>query len=636
VCGIAGILRRDAQRPIDRARLERVTRTLNHRGPDGEGFHVDTHVGLGHQRLSIIDLSAAGAQPMTNEDGSLWVVCNGEIYNYLELRQELMGLGHDLRSHSDTEVILHLYEELGPGCVERLNGMFAFALWDSRQRRLLIARDRMGIKPLYVAHRDGDLFFASEIKALLELDEVQPQLNRSGLADYLHFQFCLGEKTLFAGVERLLPGHRMLWTPEGGARSECYWEPEFQPDVQHTEGYFQDTLLRLLEDTIRLQVRADVPVGAHLSGGLDSSTISCLTAACYGSPIHTFSGGFREGQGRFDETHYARTVAEQIGSIHHEIYPSADDFVRELPRLIRCMDEPAAGPGLFPQFMVSRLARESVKVTLGGQGGDELFAGYTRYLILYLEECLRGAMEGTQPDERYVVNFHTIVPNLRQLKGYEPLLARFFSKDLFGEESRRYFRLIDRSSNLQGILDTNSPWLPSAEDYSPLAAFSELFHARNCKSLINRMLWFDMRTVLPALLHVEDRASMAVGLESRVPLLDHRLVELVATMPPKVKFAGGRSKHIFREVTRHIVPPKIRDRTDKMGFPVPLSQWYSQGPVREFARELLLSGDSRTQPLLASGAAHRLLEVDGEYERGLWGILCLELWLREFFPGDPL
>jgi len=630
MCGICGIYYLERERLVSETGLRTMARTMCHRGPDDEGFHLDGNLGLGHQRLSIIDLSPLGRQPMSNEDDNLWIVCNGEIYNYLELRQQLVARGHRFRSHSDTEVILHLYEDEGPECVNRLNGMFAFAIWDARARTLFAARDHFGIKPFYYTLSDRCLLFASEIKALFQTELIQPRLNPAGLADYLTFQFCLGEKTLFESVHRLLPGHTLLLKPDGTLRVDKYWDLDFTIDTDHTEHYFEHRLLRLLEDAVRLQLRSDVPVGAHLSGGLDSSTVTCMASSLLGASIKTFSGGFKDGL-QYDETMYARLVAQHVGTEHHEVFPTADDFVEIMPQLMYHMDEPAAGPGLFPQFFVSKLASEHVKVILGGQGGDETFGGYTRYLIAYLEQCLKGGIEGTQEDQKYVVTFESVLPNLRQLQGYEPLLRYFWREGLFEPEDRRYFRLIDRSNSTRDLINGDS--LPDKREYDPYEAYRELFYSAGCRSLINKMTWFDMKTLLPALLHVEDRTSMAVSLESRVPLLDHRIAELVASMPPMIKYKGGRSKHIFRQVVRHIVPPEVYNRTDKMGFPVPLSEWYRQEPVREFVRQVLLGGQARRRGLIQTGRVEALLDSERPYGRGIWGLLCLELWMRTFFDG---
>jgi asparagine synthase (glutamine-hydrolysing) len=567
---------------------------------------------------------------MSTEDDRLWIVFNGEIYNYLELRQQLVGRGHRFRSHSDTEVILHLYEEEGTECVHQLNGMFAFAIWDQGERTLFAARDRFGIKPFYYVYLDGSFTFASEVKALLLAGALRPELDQDGLADYLTFQFCLGNKTLFRNVDKLLPGHSLLLKPGGVLDIHKYWDLDFTIDTDHTEGYFEHRLLRLLEDSVRLRLRADAPVGAHLSGGLDSSAVACLASSLLGTSVQTFSGGFAEGP-EYDETPYARTVARRIEAKHHEVYPTADDFVEIMPRLIYHMDEPAAGPGLFPQFFVSELASRHVKVVLGGQGGDEVFGGYTRYLIAYLEECIRGGIEGTHEDHEYVVTFESILPNLIQLQGYEPLLRYFWREGLFAAPAERYLRLIDRSNGVRNLVSPDA--LAGRHGYNPLEAYQGFFEDGACRSYINRMTRFDLKTLLPALLQVEDRTSMAVSLESRVPLLDHRIAELVASMPPMIKYRGGRAKHIFRKVVRHVVPTEVYKRRDKMGFPVPLSEWYRQGTVREFVRDTLLGPRARERGFLQSERIEPMLDSERAYGRGIWGLLSLELWMQTFLDG---
>jgi asparagine synthase (glutamine-hydrolysing) len=631
MCGICGIYHFDRARPAGERDVRAMANSLRHRGPDGEGFHFDGNLALGHRRLSIIDLSESGAQPMTEEAGRYWITFNGEIYNYLELRQLLTGRGHVFRSHTDTEVILHLFEDEGPECVHRLNGMFAFAIWDSQARTLFAARDRFGVKPFYYAVEGGAFVFASEIKALFASGLVKPALDRNGLADYLTFQFCLGEKTLFRGVQKLLPGHSMTVSAGGGVRVSKYWDLDYTIDTEATEESVQHQLLRLLEDAVRIQLRADVPVGAHLSGGLDSSTVSSVAASLLPGPLHTFTGGFRDGP-QFDETRYARIVAERAGAVYHEVFPGANDFVDAMPRLMHFMDEPVAGPGLFPQYFVSKLAKEHVKVVLGGQGGDEVFGGYTRYLIAYLEECIKGGIEGTQEADEYVVTFESILPNLTELQGYQPLLKHLWQDGLFGPADMRYYRLIDRSAGLRGLVSPDA--FEGSGGYRPVDAYREVFAEGQCRSLINRMSRFDLKTLLPALLQVEDRTSMAVSLESRVPLLDHRIAELVASVPPRVKYSGGRSKHLFRQVVRHVVPPEVFARRDKMGFPVPLTEWYAEGPVREFVRDTLLGGHASQRGLLDGKGVEALLGGERSYGRAMWGLLSLELWMRAFFDGD--
>ena len=627
MCGICGIYHYDEARAADENVLRRMAKSIQHRGPDDSGFLFDKNLGLGHLRLSVIDLSDAAHQPMSDESGRYTIIFNGEIYNYLELRQQLAGKSCKFFSNSDTEVILHLYIDEGPDAVKKLNGMFAFVIWDKVERTLFAARDRLGIKPFYYFQDAGSFAFASEIKALFQSGVIAPHLNPDGLAEYLTFQFCLRERTLFRDIRKLEPGCWMTVSRGGETRIHKYWDLDFRVDTDHTPDYFEFKLMSLLEDAVRIQLRADVPVGAHLSGGLDSSTVTCLAASLLDAPIHTFSGGFKDGE-KYDETRYARMAARHAGSIHHEVFPDERQFVDEMRSLMVSMDEPAAGPGIFPQLMVSRLAKKHVKVVLGGQGADEVFGGYTRYLVAYLEECIRGGIQGTQEDEKYVVRFNTILPNLKQLKGYEPMLRDFWKEGVFGDQDARYFRLIDRGAELRGLLHADTAGV--IRNYDPFSAFAEVFNSGGLQSYINKMTRFDILTLLPALLQVEDRTSMAVSLESRVPLLDHRIVELAASMPPMVKFEGGRSKHIFRKVVSHLLPKGVVERQDKMGFPVPLSEWYQRDPVRGFVRDTLMSQAARQRGWFDADKVTPLLDTERAFGRSVWGLLCLELWAQSY------
>lgn len=632
MCGIAGILNRDRTAPAESGRLRGMMSALEHRGPDGEGVYVNGGVALGHKRLAIIDLET-GKQPMTNEDESIWIVFNGEIYNYVELRRDLKR-DHTFRTQSDTEVILHLYEELGERCLERLNGMFAFAIWDRRQQRLFAARDRLGIKPFYWTLTKNELAFASEPKALFASGLVSPSPDPQGMEEYLTFQFCLGDRTLFQNVWRLEPGSYLTFRPLRDAEPSIvrYWNFNYEVDFHHTEEYFTDQLLHILQDAIRLQLRSDVPVGAHLSGGVDSSTVVSLAAPIHGGSFHTFTGAFREGP-QYDESRYARAVAEHVSSVHHEVWPGWQDFADAMPKLMYMMDEPAAGPGVFPQYCVSKLAREHVKVVLGGQGGDEIFGGYARYLVAYLEQCLKGAIYGTQEDGKYVVTWDSIMPNLSLLRQYRPLLQEFWSSGLFEDMDRRYFRLVSRVQNAGNLIHTDY-WSSASKDRM-FEAFQQIFNDPSTKSYFNKMTNFDLKTMLPALLQVEDRTSMSVSLESRVPLLDHRIAELVTRMPPAIRFKGGDTKRVFREAVRQLLPEVIFRRQDKMGFPVPLGEW-SKGPLRDFVRDILLGDRARQRGVFQPKAVETLLEEERSFGRQSWGLLCLELWFRAFMDGEQI
>jgi asparagine synthase (glutamine-hydrolysing) len=626
VCGIVGVVG-----PHSKMRCSEALESLTHRGPDGEGeyFSPDRSVWLGHRRLAIID-PEGGMQPLSNEDGRVWIIFNGCIYNYLELAQRLRQKGHRFRTYCDTEVIVHAYEEYGEECVQHFIGMFAFALWDERSRTLFCARDRIGIKPFYFFSAPSIFAFASEIKALLAMGLVASEVCPDALHEYLVFQSTLGEKTLFQRVLRLLPGHTLTVDARGEIISKRqYWDLRFETDFDHTEEYFVDHLRMKLRDAVRIRLRSDVPLGAHLSGGVDSSTVVCLATNMNGSTdyLKSFSGGFREGNA-FDETPFARLVASQNRCEHYEIWPTALDFRDQLARIIFFMDEPAAGPGVFPQFMVSKLAAEHVKVVLGGQGGDEIFAGYARYLIGYLEECLKGAIEETESSARYAATLSSIIPSLSMLQQYVPMLQYFWAEGLFESQESRYFRLMDRSEGIRGI------YQPDMFGYDSVIQerFKEIFHKSDAASFLNRMLYFDLKVHLPALLHVEDRTSMAWALESRVPLLDHRIVEFMASIPPVIKFKHGQPKYLFRQAIKNIIPPQVLQRKDKMGFPVPLHLWLKDS-LRSFVKEVLLDPRAKQRGIFNMQQLERAIDQEKSFGRVIWGALCIELWFKTFIDN---
>jgi asparagine synthase (glutamine-hydrolysing) len=630
MCGIAGIVAPALPAPERAARGGSMLRAVAHRGPDGTGSYEQGAAGvwLGHRRLAIIDVGG-GAQPMFNEDGTVAVVFNGCIYNYRELRADLVARGHAFRTHSDTEVIVHGYEEWGDRAVERFNGMWAFAIWDDKARRLFCSRDRLGEKPLYWTWTGSALAFASEIKALLASRLVAAEADPRGLRQYLTFQLCLGEQTLFKGISRLPPGSNLIWQQGSPPRVAKYWDVAFDIEEGATEEAFRERLESLLSDSVRLRLRADVPLGAHLSGGLDSSVVIALARRHLGdAPLSAFTGAFAEGPA-YDERPWSRAMARSVSAKPHEVVLSSRDFVDAFPTIVWHMDEPAAGPGVFPQFGVSRLASEKVKVVLGGQGGDELFIGYARYLVAYLEECLKGAIQETADRGNYVATLATIIPSLPTLQNYVPMLRGFWQQDLFGPPARRYFRLMDRFADVGRLL---SPDFAVDRD-TIFHDFVSIFDASNAASMINRILYFDLKTHLQALLHVEDRTSMAFGLESRVPLLDHRLVEFMATVPPTIKFRHGKLKHLFLEAVGDLVPPAIRQRKDKMGFPVPLSEWM-KGPLREFVRDVLGSSRARARGIFDTDALMQQIDDEASFGRIAWGALNLEVWHREFIDAD--
>ena len=636
MCGIAGLVAPELS-GAERASTGRaMLRVLAHRGPDGVGdwSAKKDPVWLGHRRLAIIDLEG-GAQPMHHPDAGLSITFNGCIYNYKELRAELERAGHTFRTGSDTEVILQAYAAWGTECVNRFNGMWAFAIWDEPRRRLWCARDRVGVKPFYFFEGDnGVLAFASEIKGLLATGLFPRQRDENGLRQYLTFQFCLGDRTLFKGVRRLEPGHTLTLdlsraTPR--VQIAQYWDAHFEIDEARDEDWLVARLRELLEDAVRLRLRADVPLGAHLSGGLDSSTVVGLARRLLpaGAELHTFTGAFEESGTKFDERNWARLVAEANATHMHEVVLGAQDFADGIHRIAWHMDEPAAGPGVFPQYFVSKAASQHVKVVLGGQGGDEIFIGYARYLVAYLEECIKGAIQNNADRSDYVATLATIVPSLPSLQNYLPMLRSFWEKGPFAEPSLRYFNLMDRFGGAAPVLSRDLEF----DHEETFAEFRQIFDVHDAASMINRILYFDLKTHLQSLLQVEDRTSMAWGLESRVPLLDYRLIELMTSAKPTLKFKNGKLKHLFTKVVANLVPQAVRRRTDKMGFPVPLSEW-SQGPLRGMIHEVLGSTEARGRglfdvPKLLDAAGH-----ERSFGRATWGALNLELWHRQFIDSD--
>lgn len=625
MCGIAGAVSLDGHR-IQRldGHLEVMGRLIAHRGPDGHGYwkNGDDAVGLVHRRLSIIDLSAIAAQPMRGQDGST-ITYNGEIYNYLELRAELEG-SWTFRSHSDTETILAAYKRWGDSCLDHLRGMYAFALWDEAGKRLFCARDRFGIKPFYYAVIDGVLYFASEAKALLPfLPRIET--DAEALAEYLTFQYTIGEHTLFNGIKQLLPGHT-LSVENGEVKVRRYWDVRYEVDFDHSPQYFNRRLIDLVEDSLNLHLRSDVPVAAYISGGIDSSLIALLAGRTQNSSRLGFHGRFTEFPG-YDESHYAQMVSDRAGGQLHVADITGEDFRRYIRDVIYHLDFPVAGPGSFPQFMVSKLAAEHVKVVLGGQGGDEIFGGYARYLLAYFEQCIKAAINGSYRNGNYVVTIESIVPNLGLLREYQPLMKEFWREGLFGPLDERYFRLVDRSTDMQDEIawgDLNRRKV--VEDFKLI--FNNAANVRK-EAYFDSMTHFDFKCLLPALLQVEDRMSMAHGLESRVPLLDHPLVEFAATVPADVKFEGGHMKRMLKTAFGDVLPHDVANRRDKMGFPVPLKEWFS-GELHNDLLEIFRNLKERNREFINADAVLRNFDRADRFSRKTWGLLSLELWHQAF------
>lgn len=631
MCGIFGLLAdRSRAHEQSSADLDVGLTCIRHRGPDGTGKWVsDTgQVALGHVRLSIIDLET-GAQPMHSDDGRYTITYNGEIFNYIELRAELGE--SQFRTHSDTEVVLRAFQRWGSDCVNKLRGMFAIAIWDAAEQRLFLARDRFGIKPLYWAKTSQGFYFASEIKALLPFLDRR-SVNSAALSDYFTFQFCLGEKTLMDGVWQMPTAHFGYVKPGQEPQVQRYWEVHYEVDYDHAEQWFTERLRDLLEDSVRMHMRADVEVGSYVSGGVDSSLLASLARGVRpDDPFKAFNGRFMDGLD-FDESRYAKALADEQNMQLHVADVSEQDFVDHIAKVIWHLDQPTAGPGSLPQYMVSKQVGQHIKVVLSGQGGDEIFGGYARYLAAYFEQCIKGAIDGSLHNGNYVVSYESIIPNLESLRQYKPMLCEFWSSGLFGERDERYWRLVNRANTFGSILT------PEAIDQrATFDEFKSIFWGSNVgtESYFDSMTHFDFKTLLPALLQVEDRMSMAHGVEARVPFLDHPLVEFAATIPAEIKFRNGELKRLLKGVFSSHLPAVIRDRKDKMGFPVPLNLWLKRGgPARDLIGDILGSQRARTRPYLGNGfSIDAVIASQSAYGRNLWALLSLELWHQQFVDG---
>lgn len=629
MCGIHGIYRFDGLSVAPQA-LSAMGNATRHRGPDDEGMHIDGPCGIAMRRLSIIDL-AGGHQPLSNVEQTLWLVCNGEIYNYRELRAELRAKGYHFKTGSDSEVLLHLYDAEGDDFVLRLNGMFDFALWDLRRRRLLIGRDRLGVKPLYLMQGAQYLAFATEAKALLTLPGVSPELNRGAVASYLHLGYVAAPDCIFKGIRKLPPA--TLLAIEGGqVREWRYWRLPDHIDQRASELAWIDRVRRQLEESVRMQMVSDVPIGAFLSGGVDSSAVVGFMAKHSHQPIRTYAIGFTGGEAEalYNELPYARRVADIFGTQHREIVVRPD-VVSLLPKLLWHMDEPMSDTAFITTFLVSEFARQDVKVILSGVGGDELFGGYRRYLGEHYAQQYRrlpgwlrrsaASISGRLPADRHSALLNT----MRLAKGF--LSSAEMTAD---DRYRHYLQVLDRETISALVMR------PDAAQTDPLGL---AFAAAGDKDPLNRMFGVDAETQLPDdLLMLTDKMSMAVSLECRVPLLDHLLVELAASMPTAIKVRGGRLKHVLKESLCDLLPKDILERK-KRGFGTPMGAWLKKelSPLlrRLLAPEVVLRrGLFRQSVLDRLVADHEANRIDGT--DSLLALINLEIWSRIYLDcRDP-
>jgi asparagine synthase (glutamine-hydrolysing) len=633
MCGIAGIVASDRLRDDERVRVTSMRDVMQHRGPDDAGLYVDELAALGHRRLSIVDL-ASGHQPLANEDDSVWITYNGEIYNHADVRPELEAAGHRYRTRSDTETIIHAYEEWGDSCVDRLRGMFAFAIWDAPKRRLLLARDRLGIKPLYWALTNGRLLFGSEIKSILESGFIRAEANEAKLPEQLSTRYLSGSETLFKGIYRLLPGHTLVFQ-DGTVKIRAYWDIPVARQDAHVARLTDIEAVRrfrdLLEESVRIRLMADVPLGMFLSGGLDSSAIAALMARMIDRPLQTFSVAFKERA--FSELGYARQIATAINADVHEVVIDDQDFFDALPRMVWHEDEPIAHPSSVPLYFVSALARDHVKVVLTGEGSDELLAGYGKYPRALLNWSASAAYS-ILPDALRAWIAGSLVPRL------PARLHRYARRSFLAMPRTPEAMFFDNFAAIglqrqRMLLNSRLAGTPE-QAYGPSRGYFDV--PNGTSTVLDRLLYVDLKTYLVELLMKQDQMSMAASIESRVPFLDHRLVEFAAALPSRLKLRGFKTKWILREAVRDLLPPEILSRP-KMGFPVPFSLWM-RGEWNGLARDVLLDTRSRQRGIIDPPAVERLLDAHAatETEAGetLWTLLNLELWYRTFIDGEGI
>jgi asparagine synthase (glutamine-hydrolysing) len=615
MCGICGVYNFGTGEPADPVALKRATDAMAHRGPDDEGFYLDGVLGLGNRRLSIIDLPG-GHQPIANEDESVWITFNGEIYNYRDLRPDLLARGHQFRTNSDTETILHLYEEYDLKCLDHLRGMFAFAIWDSRKRRLFLARDRLGVKPLFYRLDPGRLAFASELRTLRELLPRAPEIDPQSVYDFFGFRYIPAPRTFYHGVEKLLPGHFLVAEP-GGAHSQAYWDIPPEEETAKPAKEIAAEIVEQLRESVRLRLIADVPLGVFLSGGTDSSAVVAFMAELGARPLRTYSVGFDESE--YSELPYARAVAERYSTEHHELIVKPEHLCEELPRLVAFRDEPIAEPTDVALYLVSRLAAQSVKVVLAGEGADELFAGYPKHTADRLAGLVSAFPQGIT---RALIRW--LPYRQRRLKtALEALSIR--------DEAERAVTWFASFSPEERENLFAPEFLAQVDPSHPARVFERYLEKVRDRSPLKRMLYADLKVWLPDnLLLRGDQMTMAASIEERGPFLDHRLVEMAARLPTRLLTRGFRTKALLKDALRPYVPEEALFRR-KVGFRVPVGEWFRK-PLRPLVADLLLSAQSAARGYFNPRSMERFVRehFDGvrDRQKQLWALVNFELWCR--------
>ncbi|HWY57534.1 MAG TPA: asparagine synthase (glutamine-hydrolyzing) [Terriglobales bacterium] len=634
MCGIAGVVKFAKDAEVDGAVLRQMCAAMVHRGPDDEGVYVGGRAGLGMRRLSIIDL-ATGHQPISNEDRTIWIVFNGEIYNHAALRERLKAHGHRYVTQADTETIIHAYEEYGRDCVRHLRGMFAFAIWDAQKRQLFVARDRLGIKPLYYRASEESFLFGSEIKVILAHPEAHAEFNRVGLSEFLAFGYLSGEKTFYKGIRKLMPGHTLELDESGNLRIERYWDLNLTADnASHPSSYYVQSYRDLLEQAVSSHLMSDVPVGVFLSGGLDSSAVAALMTKLRRAPVETFSVGYREQS--YSELPYARTVAKHLNSIHHEVLLSGQEFFDTLPKLIWHEDEPIAWPSSVSLYFVAQMAQEHVKVVLTGEGSDETLAGYARYAFTLKNVSLDRVYRSFTPSAiRRALRQGIAGSSWLDATVRRKLSHTFLALD--GESWRSLY--FDNFFSAFGPQDQAELFTEDfARERGQDDAYRDVikYWEQSSGEMLQRLLYTDIKTYLVELLMKQDNMSMAASIESRVPFLDHELVEFAAKIPASVQLHRTSGKQILKKAMADLLPHSIINRP-KLGFPTPWSGWLA-GPRLDLIENMLLEPRSTARGLFRAAAIkklfaeHRACHRD-HYDR-IWRLLNLELWQRVCLEGD--
>jgi asparagine synthase (glutamine-hydrolysing) len=632
MCGICGIFFSDRDWRVQSDVLAAMNRRITHRGPDDEGFFIEENVGLAMRRLSIIDVKT-GHQPLTNENRDVWIVYNGEIYNHADLREDLEKKGHQYRTRSDTETIVHLYEEYGRDCVKHLRGMFAFVLWDRRKRVLFAARDRLGIKPFYYRWDNKAFLFGSEIKAILAYPGISPEFNHATLAEYLAFGYITGAETMYGGIQKLMPGHTLELSEGGQPRIERYWDLTTQVDeIPRGRDYYVKNYREMLESAVESHLMSDVPLGMFLSGGLDSSAVAALATKIRGDRIKTFAVGY--GEESFSELRYAREVAEHIRSDHHEVRLSREEFFESLPRLIWHEDEPIVWPSSVSLYFVARLARQHVTVVLTGEGSDETLAGYLRYAWTVLNSRMDTVYRSVT--SRGIRNLVRKAIHAAPLSAplHRKLDHTFFIRDGNSWPSFYYDNFYSAFSGADQVeLLTPSAKAAATDAYAGTMRAWE----RSQGDMLHRLLYADVHSYLIELLMKQDQMSMAASVESRVPFLDHPLVEFTARIPAQYSLRGLAGKFILKEGVEDLLPKSIIYR-QKMGFPTPWDYWLA-GPQLDDLERMLLESRSIERGLFQPETLTRILAEHRskfrDHGNKIWRLLNFEVWQRVILDGEP-